>query len=629
MRRPFHIAAIAISSICLYGTAMADTFYVPPEHAVTPAHLQERQATQFSASTEWNIFTEFGFERLALSGQPSWRHTIVDDAGKDYKPVHYDHGNGVAAADVNSDGLPDLYFTNQLGSNALWLNQGDGKFADATEPANVAVADRISVAASFADIDNDGDADLYVTTVRGGNLLFENDGTGVFTDISARSGTDYQGHSSGAVFFDYDRDGLLDLFVSNVGVYTQQAQGRGAYFIGLPDAFSGHLYPDRTEISRLYRNLGENRFADVTEQNGLIDAGWTGDALPIDINGDRWTDLYTTNMQGLDRVWINERGTRFVDTTDSLLPRSPWGSMGIAAIDFENDGDFDIAVSDMHSDMSEVAAFDQAAEKQAVGNRAPEEFLADAGRSLSRNAFYTSDDGTFEETGIDVGIDTFWPWGISAGDLNADGYEDLLVTGSMNYPYRYGINSILLNENGKQFRDAEFVLGLEPRAETLYAPWFDLDCADSQSSHQACQVTGSNETLTIMASSGSRSSIILDFDNDGDLDIVTSEFNQPPILWQSDLSQNTTVNALVIELEGTADNRQGLGAHVTLYHDGGSASHLDTGKSGYLSQSALPIYIATGLSTSVDKIEVRWPNGTLQTVAGPIDSGIRVRIVQE
>src|SRR5205085_5459453 len=152
------------------------------------------------------------------------------------------------------DGLPDVYFVNQVGGNELWKNLGTGRFVDITESAGVGLRDRISVSASFADVDNDGDQDLFVTTVRGGNVLFENDGHGHFKDISKAAGVDYVGHSSGAVFFDYDRDGLLDLYLCNVGRYTTDVKDAGGAYEGLRDAFEGHLHGDRTEPGILYKN---------------------------------------------------------------------------------------------------------------------------------------------------------------------------------------------------------------------------------------------------------------------------------------------------------------------------------------------------------------------------------------
>src|SRR5262245_28430702 len=260
-------------------------------------------------------FHDFQFaDRLAESGI-TFVHHIVADAGKTYKAAHYDHGNGLAIADVDGDGLTDIYFVNQVGGNQLWKNLGGGKFQDITAAAGVAVSGKIGVTASFADIDNDGDADLYVTTVRGGNLLFENDGHGRFRDITAASGLGYSGHSSGAVFFDYDRDGRLDLFLVNVGRYTTDTiagdDGK-KYYVAFEDAFSGHLKPERAERSILFHNESGNRFVDVSQKTGLLDTSWSGDASAIDGNDDGWLDLYVLNMEGDDQYYENVGGKRFV-----------------------------------------------------------------------------------------------------------------------------------------------------------------------------------------------------------------------------------------------------------------------------------------------------------------------------
>ena len=189
----------------------------------TRAWLRERERRQIEVNSN-NAKVDLGFrftDELESSGI-RFRHKIVNDVGKTNKASHYDHGNGMAVADVDGDGHHDLYFVTQRGANELWRNRGNGTFENITDLAGVAVADRVSVAASFADTDNDGDADLYVTTVKMGNLLFENVGGGRFRDISKASGTEYTGHSSGSLFFDYDNDGLLDLFVANIGTYTKE-----------------------------------------------------------------------------------------------------------------------------------------------------------------------------------------------------------------------------------------------------------------------------------------------------------------------------------------------------------------------------------------------------------------------
>src|ERR1700741_5169962 len=208
--------------------------------------LPARRRAQLEAAKRFKVFYHFHFaDKLKESGI-TFKYHAVDDVTKHMRMGHYDHGSAVAVADVDGDGLYDIYFVNQVGGNELWKNLGAGKFKNVTQEAGVGLSDRISVAAAFADTDNDGDQDLFVTTVRGGNVLFENDGHGHFKDISKDAGVDHVGHSSGGVFFDFDRDGLLDLYLCNVGKYTTDQKRNGA-FVGTADGFSGHLHPERSE----------------------------------------------------------------------------------------------------------------------------------------------------------------------------------------------------------------------------------------------------------------------------------------------------------------------------------------------------------------------------------------------
>ena len=336
----------------------ANAFQRPPEVRYPPTDagvdtLAARADAQKQTAGQFDVFHQFRFDdRLAASGI-SFVHRIVDDAGLTYKAVHYDHGNGLAVADIDGDGLTDIYFVNQAGPSELWKNLGSGRFQNVTSEAGVAVPGRIAVAASFADVDNDGDADLFVTTVRGGNLLFENDGRGRFRDVTAESNVGLSSHSSGSVFFDYNKDGLLDLLVCNVGRYTSDAKGAHGEYVGLPDAFSGHMYPERSEHPVLYQNLGSHRFRDVTAAVNLRPEGWCGDAAVADLNQDGWPDVYFLNMMGANHYFENQQGRTFVEKTKSYFPRTSWGAMGIKFFDYDNDGRLDLFVTDMHSDMSE------------------------------------------------------------------------------------------------------------------------------------------------------------------------------------------------------------------------------------------------------------------------------------
>lgn len=588
--------------------------------------IKARENAEIATLPSFKVFHDFKLtDRLPESGI-TWSHHIVDDAGRTYKAAHYDHGNGIVAADVDGDGLPDVYFVNQLGKSALYKNLGNGTFRDITEEAGVGLGDRITVSASFADIDNDGDQDLYVTSVRGGNVLFENDGHGHFKDITKQSGLGYVGHSSAAVFFDYDNDGLLDLFLVNVGKYTTDVKGRGGYYVAYPDAFQGHLHPERTERSILYHNLGGNRFQDVTDAMHLTSTGWSGDATIVDWNGDGFPDLYVLNMQGQDHYFENQGGKRFVDKTDQYFPKTPWGSMGVKAFDYNNDGLMDLLVTDMHSDMIKLATPEEERIKFLFTGAV--KFFGDPEKDIFGNAFWKNlGHGKFEEMSNELGLENYWPWGVTTGDWNADGWTDVLITSSMNFPFRYGVNSMLLNNRGERFLDAEFTLGIEPRrGGRTRKPWFTLDCSGADKGESLCQ--GRSGEVTVTGTLGTRSAVAFDIDGDGDLDILTNEFNSEPQVFVSDLAQKRPIHYLKIRLVGRRSNRNGLGATVRVTAGGMTQIQWMDGKSGYLSHSILPLYFGLGDAAAVDRIEVDWPSGVRQTLAGPIAANRQIDVVE-
>ena len=621
-----------------------------PRTAAAPQWLLDRVVQERDLAAKSATRHDFTFtDRRAESGI-SFVNRVVDDAGRAYKPVHYDHGGGVSAADVDGDGLPDLFFTTQLGRNELWRNLGGGKFEDISAKSGIDLVDVVVVGASFADIDNDGDPDLLVTTVRHGNRLFENLGGGRFRDISASAGVDYDGHSSGAVFFDYDRDGRVDLFVANVGRYTTDSVGHGSYRVGMEGAFFAHVLADHAESSILYRNEGGNRFRDVSRQTGLVDLSWSGDATPIDVNDDGFLDLYVLDMQGEGHLWVNEGGRRFRDSTYAYFPRTPFGAMGVKVFDFNGDQQLDMFLTDMHSDMfDDIRPGDWAAEalKSNSTKMPPQLFPNGKTHLMFGNALFErrrAGAGGFEEVSDRAGLESYWPWGPSVDDLNADGWDDVFIAASMNFPFRYAPNNVFLNEAGKHFLPAAFSLGVEPRAGgRTDQVWFTLACepGGADAGTTPCEVCARPDAaaqgchrdaagaLTMRAALGARSAVILDLDGDGDLDIVTNEFNAAPQVLVSDLSARGPVRALAVRLRGTASNRAGLGAQVTVVlPDGRRVLKVLDGRSGYLSQSDLPLYFGLGDAAEAASIEVRWPSGRQQVVPGPLRPGQVLEIVE-
>lgn len=616
--------------------------YLQPQDVKEPIWLADRMAAQLENNKLPDVYSDFSFvDQLKASGI-TFKNTVVDDAGIAYKPVHYDHGNGISVADIDNDGYYDIYFTNQVGSNALWKNMGQGKFIDITEQAGVGMQEQISVSSSFADIDNDGDQDLFVTTVRFGNVLFENKGDGKFEDITRRSGLSYSGHSSAAVFFDYNRDGRLDLFLTNVGTYTTDTfseikgvpstdslEGEFSYYVGIGDtAFTGHLYPELSEQSIMYENKGDNKFEDVSERIGLADERWSGDATVIDGNLDGWPDLYILNMQGDDGFYENIEGQRFELRTSSYFPKTPYGSMGIKVLDVDNDGLFDIFITDMHSDMWETNQFfdvEREKHKPAPENVPPLEELGTS-QSIYGNALFKNlNNGSFEEIADTFNAETYWPWGLSSGDLNADGYEDVLITASMNFPFRYAVNSVLLNNQGNSFVSSEFILGVEPR-ENSAKLWYEINCLTTDD--ELCEPFDNTYVIDVWGAMGSRASVIFDLEEDGDLDIVTNEFNAQPQVLISDLSASKALHFLKIDFEGTVSNRNGLGAVVEITTRERVFKKANDGKSGYLSQSVFPLYFGFENQPEIQAIKVYWPSGIIQEINDAITLNTVLKVVE-
>jgi hypothetical protein len=260
----------------------------------------------------------------------------------------------------------------------------------------------------------------------------------------------------------------------------------------------------------------------------------------------------------------------------------------------------------------------------------PNGIIREDGRSIYGNSFFRNlGEGRFEEASDRLGLENYWPWGVSVGDLNADGWEDVLITSSMNYPFRYGINSLLLNEEGRRFVDAELVLGIEPRRDgRTHKDWYRLDCDGADREHADCAERRGE--LVVQSTLGTRSSAIFDLDGDGDLDVVTNEFGDRPQVLVSDLAQrHPGVRWLSLRLRGARSNRDGLGAWVTVSAGGRTFRRFHDGKSGYLSQSSTPLYFGLGAAEKVDSVEVLWPSGARQVVRSGIPVAGELVVTEE
>jgi hypothetical protein len=224
---------------------------------------------------------------------------------------------------------------------------------------------------------------------------------------------------------------------------------------------------------------------------------------------------------------------------------------------------------------------------------------------------------------------------LSSGDLNADGYEDVFIAASMSYPFRYGVNSVLLNNRGTRFLDSEFILGVEPRRDGRSAArYFDVNCSEEEFTGRTKPILtavceGRSGKVEVWGTLGTRASVIFDYDEDGDLDIITNDLEAPPMVLTSNLTEQTDVNFLKVKLVGTKSNRDGIGARVTVHTPSQTISKVHDGRSGYMAQSSHPLYFGLGKATSVEKIEISWPSGQEQVISDSVATNDVITLTEE
>ena len=497
--------------------------------------------------------------------------TFGGERKKDY--IIEANGTGVALLDYDGDHWVDVFMVNGsmlegVGEGAkptskLYRNQHDGTFKDVTANAGVG-RHGWGAGVCAGDYDNDGDVDIHVS-YWGSNALYRNDGQGSFTDVAGKAGIagPAERWDSGCSFVDYDRDGLLDLFVSQYQQFDLKTAAKpgmesNCQWKGQP-VFCGPRGLPFGGVS-LYRNQGDGTFADVTQQSGVGEPkGFYGfTVVANDLDGDDWVDIYVACDSTPNLFFLNNGDgsmSDFAAETGLAFNEHGFeqGGMGVGVGDFNNDGLLDLIKTNFAGDYP--------------------------------NVYRNDGDGIFEDIVIRAGLainPQYVGWGVDYVDLDNDGWQEVFQVNGHVYPELDGQSKI--NETYRQ-----------------------------QNLVYRNLANGKFEDVTKLAGPGlaekksSRGAAFGDFDNDGDLDAVVMNMGEPPSLLRNDLDSDN--NWLRVQLQGTKSNRSAIGATVTAYAGEGKQAAAVVSQSSYISHSDMRIHFGLGEAEQLDKMEVRWPSG--------------------
>lgn len=521
--------------------------------------------------------------------------------------TYFYNGGGVAIGDINNDGLPDILFTGNMVKNRLYLNKGNFKFENITDKSGVADEQGWCTGATMADINGDGNLDIYIcrsadaNPSRRKNLLFINNGDLTFTEKAEEYGLDEEGYSTQAAFFDYDKDGDLDCFVINHSLheYTTGAQQ------------SPELRNQRIPkfANKLYQN--ENgHFTEVGRQAGITSNVFTfGLGLSIsDINNDGWPDIYVANdFNEPDYYFVNNQNGTFSEQLSKHIDQVPLYSMGCDVADYNNDGLMDLVSLDMLPESNQAQKMHSGAE-----NFDKFQYLFNNGfyYQYSRNMLQKNNgDGSFSEIGQLAGIsNTDWSWSALLSDFDNDGHKDLFVSNGYVKDYtdmdfiKYTMQLVL---QSNQAASAQEYIEKMPGN---YIPNYIFKNNGDQTFTKKSNDWGFNQNTVTSGAA------YADLDNDGDLDLVVNNTNDFAGIYKNNSESAMKNNYLKIKLQGDSKNTGGIGAKVKLYC--GSRQYYQEAfpVRGFQSSVDPVLNFGIGEHTIVDSVLIIWPNDNMQVL---------------
>jgi len=523
------------------------------------------------------------------------------------------NGAGVCIGDYDGDGLPDIYLVSEDSPNKLFRQTSPLRFVDVTEEAGVQGGTDWGSGASFADIDNDGDLDLYVCTYQSQNLVYINNGDGTFTESAKESGLSYSGSSTMATFADFDHDGDLDLYLLNNRRFHPSEEMGGEAKVRMingkptihPDyvehlnIIDGH-YVIAGQADRYYVNNGNGAFTDQTEKAGISGYDMGLSAICWDYNNDGWLDIYVGDDQhSPDHLYKNMKDGTFQDVIVSTFSHTTWNSMGADAGDLNNDGLIDFMIVDM----ANTTHFKS---KTSMGAMSAAAWFLDSAvpRQYMRNSIFmnTNTEHFFEIANMSHLASSDWSWGIKINDLDNDGWNDIFIT-----------NGIEKNMSDTDLENDFLTLmkaGKRQEAMTAYQAWPRLPEENLVFKNLGdLQFQKIQKEWNLDLKGVSQAIAMSDLDRDGDLDIVINNMNEPVAVYRNDsIGKNSTI----IELKGNISNQYGIGSRITIETPSGKQVRQHILASGYMSSDEPLLHFGLGEDTVIQKLIIVWPSGLQQ-----------------